>query len=213
MKPGDTRTTRVDDVELVEASVGHMDNNAYLLARAGVGILIDAAAEPERLLALIDERCPAGLPLIITTHRHADHVGALGEVARATGARVVAGADDAADIARQAGIDVAPVHAGDALGIPGVSLDVIPLVGHTPGGIALVWRPSGPVRLFTGDSLFPGGPGKTTSPRDFASLMDDLESRIFDVFDDDAIVYPGHGDDTTLGAERPHLDEWRARGW
>jgi glyoxylase-like metal-dependent hydrolase (beta-lactamase superfamily II) len=70
-----------------------------------------------------------------------------------------------------------------------------------------------PDRLFTGDSLFPGGPGRTWSPDDFRSLMDDLEERIFRVFGDAAVVHPGHGKSTTLAAERPHLAEWRARGW
>ena len=69
------------------------------------------------------------------------------------------------------------------------------------------------MHLFTGDSLFPGGPGKTNSPEDFTQLMDDLESRVFAVFGDDTWVYPGHGADTTLGAERPSVPEWRERGW
>ena len=73
--------------------------------------------------------------------------------------------------------------------------------------------PEGPTHLFTGDSLFPGGPGKTWSPEDFDSLMDDLEAKVFNRFADDTVVHPGHGDATTIGAERPHLKEWRARGW
>jgi glyoxylase-like metal-dependent hydrolase (beta-lactamase superfamily II) len=92
---------------------------------------------------------------------------------------------------------------------------VVHLRGHTPGSIALIWR--GPddagVHAFTGDSLFPGGPGRTTNPTDFHSLMDDLEERIFGRFGDETWFYPGHGKDSTLGAERPHLDEWRHRGW
>jgi glyoxylase-like metal-dependent hydrolase (beta-lactamase superfamily II) len=92
---------------------------------------------------------------------------------------------------------------------------VVHLRGHTPGSIALVWR--GPddagVHVFTGDNLFPGGPGRTTNPKDFGSLMDDLEARIFGQFDDATWFYPGHGNDSTLGAERPHLGEWRERGW
>jgi glyoxylase-like metal-dependent hydrolase (beta-lactamase superfamily II) len=93
-------------------------------------------------------------------------------------------------------------------------LEVIEVVGHTPGSIVLAYDdPDGVVHLFTGDSLFPGGPGRTTTPEDFKSIMDDLESKIFDRFSDDTWVYPGHGFDTTLGAERPHLTEWRARGW
>ena len=80
--------------------------------------------------------------------------------------------------------------------------------------MAVVYRdPGGVPHLFTGDSLFPGGVGKTWSPADFTSLIDDVEARIFDHLPDDTWFYPGHGNDSTLGAERPHLAEWRARGW
>ena len=93
-------------------------------------------------------------------------------------------------------------------------LDVIALRGHTPGSVALALDDGdGRVHLFTGDSLFPGGPGKTPDTEAFTSLMDDLEARVFDVYPDDTVVHPGHGDSTTLGAERPHLEEWRERGW
>ena len=94
-----------------------------------------------------------------------------------------------------------------------VPLEVIHLRGHTPGSIALVYRGDDGPHLFTGDSLFPGGPGKTWSADDFASLMDDLEERVFGTLPDETWVYPGHGDDTTLGRERPSLPEWRERGW
>ncbi|MCZ9346797.1 MBL fold metallo-hydrolase, partial [Streptomyces sp. TRM76130] len=88
------------------------------------------------------------------------------------------------------------------------------LVGHTPGSIALVYDdPHGHPHVFTGDCLFPGGPGRTTRPEEFRSLMDDLEEKVFGPLPDETWVYPGHGDDTTIGAERPHLSEWRARGW
>jgi glyoxylase-like metal-dependent hydrolase (beta-lactamase superfamily II) len=91
---------------------------------------------------------------------------------------------------------------------------VIHIVGHTPGSIALLYRdPAGHPHLWTGDSLFPGGPGATTNPESFASLMGDLEAKIFGRFPDDAWFYPGHGKDSTLGAERASLPEWRARGW
>jgi glyoxylase-like metal-dependent hydrolase (beta-lactamase superfamily II) len=94
---------------------------------------------------------------------------------------------------------------------------VIHLRGHTPGSVALYYDAEGALsaspHLFTGDSLFPGGPGKTGNPKDFAQLMDDLEARVFGPLPDATWVYPGHGSDTTLGTERPHLAEWRARGW
>src|SRR5690606_28927297 len=108
------------------------------------------------------------------------------------------------------------VEDGDTVRVGDLLLDVVGLRGHTPGSVALALTVGGDVPrtvLFTGDSLFPGGPGRTTSPEAFTSLMDDLQARVFDVYDDDALVLPGHGDNTTLGAERPQLGEWRARGW
>ena len=102
---------------------------------------------------------------------------------------------------------------GDQIELGTESLEVIGLVGHTPGSITLAYAGAGVTHLFTGDSLFPGGPGKTNNPKDFTSLMNDLENKIFNRFDDNTVVHPGHGDDTTLGTERPHLAEWRERGW
>jgi glyoxylase-like metal-dependent hydrolase (beta-lactamase superfamily II) len=94
------------------------------------------------------------------------------------------------------------------------TLEVIHIVGHTPGSIVLLYRdPEGTAHLFTGDSLFPGGPGRTTNPRDFTGLMDDLEAKVFGRLPDDTWFYPGHGNDSTLGKERPAIPDWRARGW
>jgi glyoxylase-like metal-dependent hydrolase (beta-lactamase superfamily II) len=109
-----------------------------------------------------------------------------------------------------------PVRHGDTVTVGGQTLEVVHLRGHTPGSIALVWRggEGAGTHVFTGDSLFPGGVGNTQKdPERFASLIDDVEQRIFGVLPDDTWVYPGHGKDTTLGAERPHLGEWRERGW
>jgi glyoxylase-like metal-dependent hydrolase (beta-lactamase superfamily II) len=105
------------------------------------------------------------------------------------------------------------VEHGDVVRFGEIELEVVHLRGHTPGSVALLHRGADRPHLFTGDSLFPGGPGRTTTPEDFASLMDDLEERVFGPLPDETWVYPGHGDDTTLGAERPSLPEWRARGW
>jgi glyoxylase-like metal-dependent hydrolase (beta-lactamase superfamily II) len=189
-----------------------MDNNAYLVQRAAGGsVLIDAANDDDRLLKII-----ADLPLdaIVTTHRHGDHWQALPSVAAATGARLICGQPDLEAIGEGAWVQgLIGVWDGDQIELGAERLEVIGLVGHTPGSITLCYVGAGRAHLFTGDSLFPGGPGKTTSPADFASLMNDLETKIFDRFDDDTIVHPGHGDDTTLGAERPHLAEWRKRGW
>lgn len=199
-----------DALTITRLAVGPMDNNAYLLrcSTTGEQILIDAANEAERLLEAIGE---GGLARIVTTHRHGDHWQALEAVVAATDAETVAGEDDADEL--PVPVDVR-VRTGARIRAGSEELEVIELVGHTPGSIALAWDdPDGVVHLFTGDSLFPGGVGKTWSPEDFTSLINDVESRLFDRFPDETIVHPGHGDPTTLGAERPHLAEWRARGW
>ncbi|WP_040160967.1 MBL fold metallo-hydrolase [Mobilicoccus massiliensis] len=208
--PSDVRDLGV--LTLRKVSVGSMDNNVYLLTcnDTGCQLLVDAAAEPNRLIDLVEEGS-GRLGGIVTTHRHGDHVGALEELTHRTGVPTYAGENDAD------ALPVAPDHRlahGDTITFGEVTLDVVELRGHTPGAIALTWKDAdGQAHAITGDSLFPGGPGKTPSPEDFASLMDDLESRIFEPLDDDTWVYPGHGKDTTLGAERPHLAEWRERGW
>jgi glyoxylase-like metal-dependent hydrolase (beta-lactamase superfamily II) len=199
-------------VILSKLSVGPMDNNAYLLSSAGDALLIDAASDADRLADLIGD---GTVSTVATTHRHGDHLQALAAVARSTGARLVAGRPDVAAVERDGGVSgVVGVWDEDTVRVGDASLEVIGLIGHTPGSITLVHAPDGgPVHLFTGDSLFPGGPGRTWRSADFTSLMNDLESKIFRRFGDDTVVHPGHGDDTTLGVERPHLREWRARGW
>ena len=195
---------------VTKVAVGPMDNNAYLLRCRDTGeqLLIDAAAEPRTLLRLVGDD---GLRRVVTTHRHGDHWQALPAVVDATGAATVAGEEDA----DQLPVDVAErVGDGDRVPVGDCELEVMHLVGHTPGSIALLYDdPDGSPHLFTGDSLFPGGPGRTTDPQSFTSLMNDLEGKVFDRLPDETWVYPGHGHDTTLGAERPHLAEWRARGW
>ena len=199
-------------VTMTKISVGPMDNNAFLLqSTSGASVLVDAANDSSRLLKLIGDE---PLDAIVTTHRHGDHWQGLAAVAQATGARLIAGRPDVDAIAEGAGVGgLVGVWDGDQVELGEESLTVIGLVGHTPGSITLAYTGGGPAHLFTGDSLFPGGPGRTTTPEDFTSLMSDLESKVFARFDDATVVHPGHGDDTTLGAERPHLDEWRARGW
>jgi len=209
---GDPATVSLSvSVTMTKVSVGPMDNNAYLLSWGPAAVLIDAAHSPETLLRVID----AGpVEAVITTHRHHDHWHALSAVVEHTGARLVAGHPDARAIAEGAGVpEPEGVWDGEGVSLGSERLEVIGLVGHTPGSIALAYTGGETAHLFTGDSLFPGGPGATRSPADFTRLMDDLESKIFARFPDDTVVHPGHGDDTTLGAERPNLAEWRARGW
>ena len=141
---------------------------------------------------------------------------ALAAVVAGTGARTAAGAEDADSIAEQCGTTTAvPLQHGDTLRVGALELEVIGLRGHTPGSVALLWRGGDHGdHLFTGDSLFPGGVANTQQdPERFAQLLQDVEQRVFAVLDDATHVYPGHGDDTTLGAERPSLPTWRARGW
>ncbi|WP_051367962.1 MBL fold metallo-hydrolase [Hamadaea tsunoensis] len=187
-------------------SVGPGDNNAYLLEAGGDRLLIDAAAEPARLLAWIG---PEPLATIVTTHRHGDHWGALAEVVAATGARVLAHPADAGALP----VATDPITDGDTVRVGDVDLEVIHLVGHTPGSVALLHR-GDPPQIFTGDSLFPGGVGNTWGDAAaFASLLRDVTTKIFDRLPDGTVVWPGHGKPTTLGAERPSIPEWRARGW
>jgi glyoxylase-like metal-dependent hydrolase (beta-lactamase superfamily II) len=191
-------------------AVGPMDNNAYLLrcTATGDGLLVDAANEPGRLLELIGD---GPLRTVVTTHCHGDHWQGLEKVVEATGARTIAHPLDAPEL--PVGVDEQVEH-GATVTVGEVSLQVIHLRGHTPGSIALLYQdPAGTPHLFTGDSLFPGGPGRTMSPTDFGSLMDDLEARVFGPLPDDTWFYPGHGNDSTLGAQRPSIPEWRARGW
>jgi glyoxylase-like metal-dependent hydrolase (beta-lactamase superfamily II) len=206
--PADVR--ELPGLIISKLAVGPMDNNAYLLRdrESGEQVLIDAAAEPDRLLALIG---PSGATHIVTTHQHGDHWSALQDVVSATSADTVAHALDAPGIAVPTDVQVVD---RDTITFGSVTLQVIHLVGHTPGSIALLYEdPMGHPHLFTGDCLFPGGLGKTWSPEDFTSLLQDVTAKIFDVLPDDTWVYPGHGNDTNLGAERPQLEQWADRGW
>jgi glyoxylase-like metal-dependent hydrolase (beta-lactamase superfamily II) len=208
--PADVR--ELPGLTISKVAVSEMANNAYLLrdTASGEALLVDAAAEPETLRALIGD---ADVRTVVTTHGHWDHHRALPDVLEATGAESVAHPSDAGDL------PVPPtrtVEHGDTLAVGDHTLEVVHLRGHTPGSIALVYRArdDGGVHVFTGDSLFPGGVGNTQKdPQRFASLIEDVERRLFDVLPDQAWVYPGHGKDTTIGTERPHLAEWRSRGW
>lgn len=195
---------------VTKISVGPMDNNAYLLRCASDGsqLLIDAANDAGRLLALIGD---GGLTTVVTTHRHPDHTRALTAIVAATGARSLAHTDDAAHIPVVTGT----VTDGDTIMVGDCPLEVIHIVGHTPGSIVLAYRdPAGVAHLWTGDSLFPGGVGNTRGDsRNFASLIGDVERKLFGRFGDDTGFSPGHGRDSTLGAERPDLPQWRSRGW
>ena len=215
---GDPAVRRLGCLSVTKIAVDpEMANNCYLLHcdETGEQALIDAADDAPRLLELIGD---AGLLTVVTTHRHWDHHRALADVVAATRAAVVAGAPDADAITEQTGVPVSRrLEHGDRVAVGRCDLQVIALAGHTPGSIALLLhdpeRIGDRAHLFTGDSLFPGGPGRVTAPGDFDTLMDDLEAKVFGSLPDDTWFYPGHGDDSTLGAERPHLSQWRARRW
>jgi glyoxylase-like metal-dependent hydrolase (beta-lactamase superfamily II) len=208
---GPVQTHELAWLMITKVAVGPMDNNAYLLRcrLTDEQVLIDAANDAPTLLNLIGA---GGLARVITTHRHGDHWQALAEIAAKTNAITVAGRFDVE------GIPVSttePVSDGDQIRVGEAQLEVIHLVGHTPGSIALLYDdPTGAPHLFTGDSLFPGGVGNTHGdPAAFERLLGDVQTKLFDRLPDETWVYPGHGADTTLGNERPSLPEWRARGW
>jgi glyoxylase-like metal-dependent hydrolase (beta-lactamase superfamily II) len=186
--------------------VGPVENNVYVVrCRAtGEATLIDAANEHDRLLRVATR---LGVTSVLETHGHWDHIGAVEQV-------------------RDAGIDVW-VRSEDAGMLPSydhlleddavhqvgqLSLRTIHTPGHTPGSISFALE--GTPVLFTGDTLFPGGPGNTTfEGGDFNTIIDSIEQRFYRVFDDDTVFWPGHGKESTIGTERTHLDEWVERGW
>jgi len=205
--PPDTR--ELLGLTITKIATNPFNNNCYLITDTGTAeaLLVDAAGDAPRLLEALGDATLVG---IVETHGHWDHQQALVEVVEATGAPVLATAADAADLP----VPVDRVLAdGDVVSVGRHSLTAITLVGHTPGSVALHLDVEGG-HLFTGDSLFPGGLGHTEKDADrFQSLMDDVESKLFARFPDSTWVYPGHGADTTLSAERPSLQEWRERGW
>lgn len=195
------------NLQVTKLAVGPLDNNTYLLrAQDGTTLLIDAAAESERILSLLPDR---RLDYVLTTHHHRDHWGALADVVAQTGARTITGAQESAQIDVPTDIGV---HDGDTLQIGEATLTFIRLRGHTDDSIAVhVVATDGSHHIFTGDSLFPGGIGRTTKDT-FEQLLTDVTTKIFDTYDD-AWIYPGHGWDTTLATERPQLATWQERGW
>lgn len=210
--PADVR--ELPGLRVTKVATPPFDNSCYLLRCTATGdtLLVDAAGDPDRLLGLVGD---GRLVRVVETHNHWDHVQALVDVVEATGAAVAAHRLDADGFPTRISEvleDGDPVRVGEA------TLRAVHLEGHTPGSLALLYDDEGGLagspHLFTGDSLFPGGPGNTDKdPVRFTALMDNLERKVFDRLPDATWVYPGHGGDTTLGAERPSLPQWRARGW
>ena len=212
--PSDVR--ELPRLTIRKCSVSSIDNNAYLLTcrSTGAQLLVDAA----------DDAGPPPRPARggrRAARRHRDDPPAPGPRRRpagdgeATGARTAAGVEDAD--ALPVAVDDRLSH-GDTVTFGDVTLDVVALRGHTPGSVALAYRdPSDPTASRTSSPVTRCSPVASATPRTRARASSrstaTSPSAVFDVYDDDTWVYPGHGDDTTLGAERPHLDEWRARGW
>lgn len=204
---GDVRWRKtVGRAEITKVSVGPMDNNVYVLIVGGNVVSVDAGSnEADFVLGQIGDR---GLDAILQTHNHGDHIIDLEEVVERTGAKVYAHPDDELPVAAEAVGDAAVVSgAGD------LEISVLHTPGHTRGSVCYLLTEAGESHLFAGDTLFPGGPGNTFGRKGaFATIMRSLDEKLF-VLPDETHVYPGHGADTTIGAERPHLEEWRERGW
>lgn len=219
--PGAWTQTLTATLTLTKFSVSPSGTNVYLLTGPDGSLLIDAADDAARILRFLGgDR----LQTIVTTHRHTDHLRALAEVARITGARLICGTPDRAAIEHATHTVQDPVWTGSKVSAPGgAHLEVIGLPGHTPGAILLAYTPEhGPSRIFGGDALFsvqqqmPGsqnlrvGPNTSDRSGKFRRMMRGLEAKIFGVYPDETIIHSGHGADTALGAERPYWT-WLAR--
>ena len=199
-----------ESVGIRKREVGKLGNNTYVVAckESLTSVIVDAAADPDRVIAVAARTSPIA---VITTHGHADHVGAAPTVSAELGIPV---------LLHEADRDICPV-APDATLTPGpfrlgeTVLDIRHTPGHTPGSvvIACIGDTDSKGAILTGDTLFPGGPGATRVPySDFDQIMDSLDREIF-TLPDETVVMPGHGLDTTLGVERPALPKWRERRW
>jgi glyoxylase-like metal-dependent hydrolase (beta-lactamase superfamily II) len=194
------------DLEIHKVVVGPMDNNVFVLRcrHTGDAVLLDAANEHERLLELASG---LGVRRVLETHGHWDHIQAVPEL-RDAGYSVGVTAQDASMLDSYDEI----LDHDVVIPVGRLRLRTIHTPGHTPGSMCFLVE--GKPLLFSGDTLFPGGAGNTTfEGGDFDTIIESIDRRLFAVLDADTIVMPGHGDDTTIGAESPHLQEWVDRGW
>ena len=203
----DTLHWKNADLEVHKLVVGPVDNNVFVVRckATGEAALLDAANEHEQLLEL----CRAlGVRRVLETHGHWDHIQAVPAM-REAGYEVAVTAADAPKL-DEVGYDVF-LDDAEVIEVGRLRLHAIHNPGHTPGSIS--FHVAGTPLLFTGDTLFPGGPGATHfDDADFDTIIESITTKLF-TFPDDTIVLPGHGLDTTIGTERPQLDEWIERGW
>jgi glyoxylase-like metal-dependent hydrolase (beta-lactamase superfamily II) len=193
-------------IEVHKIVVGPVDNNVFVIrcTETGEAVLLDAANEHDRLLELCET---LGVRTVLETHGHWDHIQAIPAV-RDAGYRVGVTAEDAAMLPSYDYL----LEDDTVVDIGRLRIRTVHTPGHTPGSMS--FHVENTPLLFSGDTLFPGGPGATQfEGGDFDLIIKSIEDRIFRVFDGDTIVLPGHGDDTTIGTESGSLDEWVARGW
>jgi glyoxylase-like metal-dependent hydrolase (beta-lactamase superfamily II) len=206
MHPEGTQRFQDSQAEIHRLVVGPMDNNVFVLRcrQSGEAVLVDAANEHDKLLDLC-RRLNVGK--VLETHGHWDHIQAVPAV-RDAGYDVGVTADDAGMLPSYDFL----IEDDSVIEVGRLRLHTILTPGHTPGSIC--FQVEGSPVLFSGDTLFPGGPGATRFPGgDFPAIIRSIEDRLFARLPDDVIVMPGHGEDTTIGTERPHLREWIDRGW
>ncbi|MCB1010409.1 MAG: MBL fold metallo-hydrolase [Microthrixaceae bacterium] len=206
MASGDTLHLSDTDFEIHKVVVGDFDNNVFVLRcrHTGDAVLIDAANEHDLLLELASG---LGVRKVLETHGHWDHIQAIPAM-RNAGYSVGVTSEDAAMLDSY---DELLEH-DTVIEVGDLRLRTIKTPGHTPGSIC--FRLEGKPILFSGDTLFPGGPGNTSFDHsDFDTIITSIEDRLFAPLGADTLVLPGHGDDTTIGSESPHLQEWIDRGW
>jgi glyoxylase-like metal-dependent hydrolase (beta-lactamase superfamily II) len=205
VKPGGPthRYARDDGMDVRKFSVGPFDNNVYVIrcAATNKALIVDGASDPERILREVDGMEIVG---IVETHGHPDHVQALPKLVEIASVPVYAHNGDASKMP----VPTKPLRGGETLTVGDIEVSVLHTPGHTPGGLSFVARD----QLFSGDTLFPGGPGNTNNKRaQFEEIMRSLD-KLFEL-PDETRVSPGHGLDTTIGRERRYVETWRARGW
>ncbi|MDX2527266.1 MBL fold metallo-hydrolase [Streptomyces europaeiscabiei] len=187
-----------------------VDNNVWIVGDDEEAVVIDAAHDAGAIAEALGGRT---LRAIVCTHAHNDHIDAAPELAARTGAPILLHADDL-PLWKQTHPDRAPdgeLTDGQVLAVAGVDLTVLHTPGHAPGAVCL-YAP-GLTALFSGDTLFAGGPGATgRSYSDFPTIVDSIRDRLL-TLPGDTVVHTGHGDATTVGAEAPHLQEWIDRGF